>query len=129
MYPPPLEQPGYAQPADPLAQPYAQPQYPYGQPQQYGQYGQPAGYPQYQAYQPQRTNVLAIVALVLAVVGLAPVGAVLGHVARRQIKRTGETGDGVALAAIIVGWTLTGLFLVGCCVVGLLAINAPSVSG
>ncbi|MEV1142547.1 DUF4190 domain-containing protein [Micromonospora sp. NPDC049799] len=62
----------------------------------------------------QKTNGLAIAALVLALVGVgscitAPIGAILGHVARKQIQQTGEGGEGMAKAAIIVGWILTGL--------------------
>ena len=90
-------------------------------------YGQQAGY-QYQPYAAGRTNIMAIVALVLSVVGLAPVGAILGHVARRQIKQSGEGGDGLALAAIIIGWTLTGLVLVGCCVLAIVAFNSPNMN-
>src|SRR6516165_9249370 len=30
---------------------------------------------------------------------------VFGHMARYQIKRTGEQGDGLALAGLILGWT------------------------
>ncbi|RKN43571.1 DUF4190 domain-containing protein [Micromonospora endolithica] len=84
--------------------PYA-PGYP---PAPYGGYGY--------APQPQKTNGLAIAALVLALVGFAscitaPVGAILGHVARKQIRQTGEGGEGMAKAAIIVGWIVTGLAL------------------
>lgn len=65
-----------------------------------------------------RNIVLAIPALVVACVGAptfgcAPVGAILGHVARSQIRRNGQTGGGFALAAIIVGWTITGLYVCG----------------
>lgn len=75
-------------------------------------YPQPA-YPGY-GYPPRRTNSLAITALVLSLVGIvtcitAPVGAILGHVARKQIRENGEDGDGMAKAGIIVGWILTGL--------------------
>lgn len=64
-----------------------------------------------------RTNGLAIVALVLSLSALsccvtAPVGAILGHVARRQIQERGEGGAGAAKAAIIVGWIGTGLMVV-----------------
>jgi hypothetical protein len=57
----------------------------------------------------RRTNVLAIVALCCALLGVVtclpgPIGAVLGHVARRQARERGEHGAGMALAAIIVGW-------------------------
>jgi hypothetical protein len=59
-------------------------------------------------------NQLAVVALVLSFLGaLSPVGLVLGIVARGQIRRTGEEGDGLALAAIIVGGVLTTLLVVG----------------
>ncbi|GGM26015.1 hypothetical protein GCM10011608_08440 [Micromonospora sonchi] len=79
------------------------PQPGYGYPQQPG-YGHPQ----------QQTNTLAIVALVLSLVGIgscitAPIGAIMGHVAMRQIRETGEGGEGMAKAAIIVGWILTGL--------------------
>jgi hypothetical protein len=72
-------------------------------------YGPPPGY----ALRRQ-TNPMAIVALVLSCLGaLAPVGMVLGIVARGQIRRTGEQGDGLALAAIIVGGIATTVMVVG----------------
>jgi hypothetical protein len=37
---------------------------------------------------------------------------VLGHVARHQIKRTGEQGDGLALAGLILGWAAVILAVV-----------------
>ena len=68
---------------------------------------------------PTPTNPMAIAALVCSLAGIltiisAPVGAILGHVARRQIKEKGEQGDGMALAGIIVGWVLTGIWVCGC---------------
>jgi uncharacterized protein YacL len=60
----------------------------------------------------KRTNVLAIVGLILAIF-FPVVGAIVGHVALSQIKKTGEEGRGIALAAVIVGWTLTGLAIIG----------------
>lgn len=59
----------------------------------------------------KRTNVLAIVGLILAIF-FPIVGAIVGHVALSQIKKTGEEGRGIALAAVIVGWTLTGLAII-----------------
>lgn len=54
----------------------------------------------------QRTNVLAIVALVLGIV--VPIGGIIcGHIALGQIKRTGENGRGLALAGTIIGYVLT----------------------
>ena len=53
-------------------------------------------------------NALAIVAFVL--VFIAPPGAIVcGHIALGQVRRTGEQGHGLALAAAVLGWVLTGL--------------------
>ena len=49
------------------------------------------------------TNGMAIAALVLAFV-FFPLGIVLGHLARGQIKRSGEGGRGLATAALILGY-------------------------
>ena len=49
------------------------------------------------------TNAMAIAALILAFV-FFPIGIVLGHVARGQIRRTGEGGRGLATAALIIGY-------------------------
>lgn len=89
-------------PPPPAAAP-AQPTYPaYGQAAP-GTYGPP-------------TNTLAIVAMVLSLAGLvigitAIVGAILGHVALGQIKRTGEGGRPFALTGIIAGWIITGFWI------------------
>lgn len=40
---------------------------------------------------------------------LGVVGATLGHVGRRQARRSGEGGEGMALAGIIVGWVCTAV--------------------
>lgn len=68
----------------------------------YAQPGPPQGY----AAPP--TNTMAIVALVLAFI-VPLVGAILGHVALGQIKRTGESGHGLALAGVIIGWVFTAI--------------------
>lgn len=96
------------------------PQQPYPPYQPYGQAGpgQPAyGVPAYGAVRP--TNGMAIASLVVSIAGLvvccgAPsiIGAILGHVAKGQIKRNNEQGDGLALAGIIVGWIAFGVFVV-----------------
>jgi hypothetical protein len=51
----------------------------------------------------QKWNVLAIIGFVSAFL-LPIVPIVLGFIARGQIKRTGEKGNGLALAAIIIGF-------------------------
>ena len=108
---PGYEQQPYGQPAYGQQQPYAQPGY--GQ-QQYPQqpaYGAYPGYPQQQAYAaPPATNTMAILALIFGII-LAPLGVVFGFIARGQIKRTGESGDGLALAGIIIGGIFTVLII------------------
>jgi hypothetical protein len=85
---------------------YGQPQYA----QQYGQqpYGAPGygGYPAYAAPASQQTNTMAILSLIFAFV-FAPLGIVFGFIARSQIKRTGEGGDGIALAGLILSIAFT----------------------
>ena len=104
------------QPYDPNA--YGQQPYPAAGPYEqnpYGAYPQP-GYPQpYSGYgQPypasRGTNTMAILALVFGIL-VAPLGLVFGFVARSQIKKTGEDGDGLALAGIIIGGIFTLLFI------------------
>jgi hypothetical protein len=53
---------------------------------------------------------MAILALVFAFV-FAPAGIVLGVMARKQIRETGEEGDGLALAGVIVGSIVTGIWV------------------
>ena len=68
--------------------------------------GQPYGAPLppgYQPQPPQRTNTLAIVALVISIVAQAQVGLVLGIFALVQIKKTHERGRGLAIAAVVIG--------------------------
>ena len=75
-------------------------------------YGPPPGYG-HRGYRPaygRPTNTMAILALVLAFV-FAPAGLIPGIVARKQIRQTGEDGDGLALAGIIVGGIVTALFV------------------
>lgn len=62
--------------------------------------------------QTERFNVLSIVGFVLAFV--VSLGAVIcGHIALAQIKRTGERGRGLAIAALILGYLgiLLGIIL------------------
>lgn len=78
----------------------------------YGPPGYPPpgyGYPPPAFYRPP-TNTMAILALVFAFV-FAPVGIVLGVMARKQIRQTGEEGDGLALAGIIVGSIFTAIIV------------------
>ena len=115
--------------ADPYAQgPYGAGGYPVTSPPAPG-YGGYGGYPgqaggYYPAYAPaQKTNSMAIASMVVSIVGafllfcygagglIGIVGAILGHVSRRQIRDRQESGDGMALAGIVVGWIAAGLGL------------------
>jgi uncharacterized protein DUF4190 len=69
---------------------------PYGQP-----YGPPALTP--------RTNGMAIAALACGIGGFFVFPAsfaavVLGHIARREIRQTGEAGDGMATVGLVLGY-------------------------
>jgi uncharacterized membrane protein len=63
------------------------------------------------------TNSLAVAALACGIaefftLGLTAIPAViLGHMARGQIRRTGEQGSGLALAGLILGWLAIILFV------------------
>ncbi len=87
----------------------------------HGPYGQPypgAGYPGYQVVP---TNTLAILALIFAF--LFPLaGIVLGHVARGQIRVSGEQGDVLAIVALWISYALLALSVAVCGFYGLLAV-------
>lgn len=63
-----------------------------------------------QAY-PQKTNVLAIIALVTSLMGWFFISPFLGGIALRQIKMTGEGGAAFAKASIVISvlWVLAAL--------------------
>ena len=95
----PYGQPGYTQPG--YTQPgYAQP----GYPQPYGNYAYPPARP---------NNSLALVSLLCGIGGVtilpfvaSIVAVITGHMARKQIRETGEGGDGMAVAGLILGWIM-----------------------
>ncbi|MBM7503771.1 DUF4190 domain-containing protein [Agromyces aurantiacus] len=58
--------------------------------------------------QTDRWNVWAIVAFI-TVWFTVILGLIFGHIALSQIKRTGERGHGLALAAVIIGWIAVAL--------------------
>ena len=75
----------------------------YGQQQPYGQ--QPYGQQGYGApLAEQKYNVLAIISLVTAFVGISLAAIITGHIALSQIKRTGEKGRGLAIAGLVLGY-------------------------
>jgi len=74
---------------------------------------------------PQPTNSMAIGSFVCGLLqlfsfGLTAIPAViLGHAARRQIRRTHQPGDGFAVAGLVLGWL--GIAFITVVVVGLVA--------
>lgn len=68
------------------------------------------GQPLYQQPVSPPTNLLAILALVLGLfTGI--LGIIFGHIARAQIRRTGEGGAGLALAGLVIGYVWLSLLL------------------
>jgi peptidyl-prolyl cis-trans isomerase B (cyclophilin B) len=51
----------------------------------------------------RKTNVLAIVSLVISILGFNVIAVILGIIALTQVKRSGEGGRGLAIAGIIIG--------------------------
>jgi hypothetical protein len=110
--PSPYEPPRYGSPYGDQSQPpqWGQQPPPYPPQPPYGQYGPPGEPPRPHG----GPNVLAILSLVLAFV-FPPAGIVLGHLAKRQIRQTGEEGDQLATWGLILSYVFTGLGLLACC--------------
>jgi Domain of unknown function (DUF1707)/Domain of unknown function (DUF4190) len=94
----------------------------------------PAGHPAPPAWLPgpARTNSLAAGALLcglgqMCFGPLATVPAIaLGHMARREIRRTGELGMGLATVGLVLGWAGAALFiLTALLIVAAVAILRP----
>lgn len=65
---------------------------------------------------PARTNGKAIGSVVCGVAGMflgitSVPAIVLGHMARREIRATGEQGDGMAVAGLVLGYVVTILIV------------------
>ncbi|GAA4572933.1 hypothetical protein GCM10023176_36880 [Micromonospora coerulea] len=127
--PSPYEPPAYGQPS--YGEPYGQ------QPGHQSQWGQQPPYapqPPYGQYGPTPgeggggTNVMAVLSLVFAFI-FPPAGIVLGHLAKRQIQRTGEEGGQLATWGLVLSYLFTVLGLLVCCGWIALAFWANSDSG
>src|SRR5919112_1258573 len=114
------QQPGY-DPNSPYSQdPYAAPAS--GAPSSGQPYGQ-------QPYTPQApTNTMAILALVFAFV-FAPAAIVMGHVAKKQIRQTGESGEGLATAGLWLGYIFTSIYVLICAFYIIVAVFAIGSAG
>lgn len=112
----PEGQPYYAEPpvaGAPYQQPYQQPQYPPAYPPP--AYGQQPPYPY--PYPPARpTNGMAIASMVLGIVWVYWIGSILalifGYLALKEIRRSGQAGEGMAIAGIVLGWIGVGTLAV-----------------
>jgi Domain of unknown function (DUF4190) len=110
--------PGPAYYPAPPAPTYAAPGYPApAYPPVPAGYGHPGWAPPYAVPQARPTNGLAVASLVLGAVWLFWIGSVLalvfGYVARGQVRRNGEGGDGLAIAGIVLGWVGVGFLVLG----------------
>ena len=61
---------------------------------------------------PRTTNGLAIASMVLGILWIYWIGSFLalifGYVARNQIRQRNQSGDGMAIAGIVLGWIGVG---------------------
>ena len=90
----------------------------YSQNNAYAANAQYAGGPGYVYQQLPPTNVLAIVGMCASIFGVISsvfiggiAGIIMGHIDRKQIKERGERGDGMAIAALWVGYIGTILWI------------------
>lgn len=74
----------------------------------------------------EKTNTMAIVALIGSIVGFSAIASILGFVALSQIKKTGEKGRGMAIAGIVIGLATLVLYII--LIIGsvVLVANAPT---
>jgi hypothetical protein len=112
--PPQMSQPPFQPQSGPTPYPTGQPPYAYGAPM--------PQFPPTAWVQPRPTNGLAVASLVCSCVGVVPflfgvpciLGIIFGFVSRGRIRRSNGmlSGEGLALAGIIVGFSLIGLFII-----------------
>lgn len=62
----------------------------------------------YPYYVPRPTNGMAIASMVCGILWIYWIGSILalifGYIARKQIRERGESGNGMAIAGIVLGW-------------------------
>lgn len=87
----------------------------------------PTPAPAQQPASAEKWNVLSIVAFVLSLLGFNVIAIVLGFIGLNQVKKTGERGRGLAIAAIIIGFVSIAIFIIIWIAVFALAAANPDV--
>ncbi|HEU5198086.1 MAG TPA: DUF4190 domain-containing protein [Ktedonobacterales bacterium] len=114
------------------ADPYSAPQQPYGS-QPYGQAPIQPAYVQPVAVAQPQTNNKALISLILGIVSyvlglniIAGIPAIiLGHMAMREIDRSGGTQGGkpLALVGLILGYVMVAIAVVGCLFIAIFVLG------
>jgi len=60
----------------------------------------------------RKTNGLAIASLICSLLGMSLLGIIFGHIAVRQIRQTGDGGEGMAKAGLIIGYIVLVLVII-----------------
>lgn len=100
----------------------------------YGQPSSPYGYPNGPV--PARTNGMAVASMICGIASwvilpfLASIVAIiLGHIARGQVKRSGEQGGGMAMAGLVLGYVNIGLGIAFTCLFGIFFLGLFGIVG
>lgn len=72
------------------------------------------------------TSGLAVSGFILSLIGISVIGIILGHLGRKEIRESGGTksGDGLATAAIVIGWIWLVISIVIGIIIGIAFANA-----
>jgi hypothetical protein len=119
--PPSPWQPGYTNEPPPTNEGYYQAAPPPQMQPMPPQYQHPQQYPPFPYVVVRPTNGMAIASMVLGILWLYWIGSILalifGYVARNEIRKNGQGGDGMAIAGIVLGWVgvgiLTAVLIIG----------------
>ena len=61
---------------------------------------------------PGTLSIRAVVALVAGILGISPLAIILGHTARANIRTYNQTGNGLTIAALVLGSCTLPIFLI-----------------
>jgi len=76
-----------------------------------------------------KTNVMAIVALVTGILGIPTLGIIFGHIALSQIKTTNESGRGLAIAGLVLGYLVVAVYALLVVMVGIASVATRTAFG